>query len=290
MKRNKLLFTSLLRAFACVSFATTMSTTALADEASDDWQFQVMPYIWLPTIEGSLHYQPPAGGGAPNVGIGPTDWLDLLNTGVLIAASAKKGRFTILTDAVYLSLTAKNDGRITSVDEIVSVPGTPINIPVNITATLDSRFDLDGLAWTLAGGYSIKDNAHASMDLIAGIRYFGIDSALGWSLETVVTTPGGAVVLPAEGRADRDADLWDGIIGTRGHVRIGEGKWLAQYYFDVGTGSSDLTWTAMGALAYQFGWGDVVLAYRHLEYDQGGNGLFQGFSFSGPGLGAKFRF
>jgi len=291
MKTKVLAGASSIRAWICFFVAAMSSAAALAEEKPDAWQFQITPYIWLPTIEGSLRYQPPpGGGGGPDIALGPTDWLDLLNAGALVAASAKKGRFSILTDAVYLSLTAKNDGRVISVDDNISVPGTPIKVPVNITATLDSRFDLDGLAWTLAGGYSIKENERSSIDLIAGVRYFGVDTTTSWSLDAAITTPGGTVLLPAEGSTDRDVDLWDGIIGSRGHVRIGEGKWLAQYYFDIGTGSSDLTWTAMGALAYEFGWGDVVLAYRHLEYDQDADGLFQGFSFSGPGLGARFRF
>ena len=281
----------LVRALICCCVATTGSAWVSAEDKTDTWQFQVTPYIWLPTIEGSLHYQPPPGsGGGPNIGLGPTDWLDLLNAAALVSAGASKGRFSILTDAVYLSLTADNDGRVVSVDDTVSVPGTPIRVPLNITATLGTRFDLDGLAWTLAGGYSIRDTERSSIDVIAGFRYFGINTTTSWSLDAAVTTPGGALLLPAEGSTDRDVDLWDGIIGSRGHVRIGEGMWQAQYYFDIGTGSSDLTWTAMAALACQFGWGDVVLAYRHLDYDQDADGLFQGFSFSGPGIGARFRF
>jgi len=62
------------------------------------------------------------------------------------------------------------------------------------------------------------------------------------------------------------------------------------YYLDAGTGDSDLTWNAMAGLGYGFGWGELLFAYRHLEYDQPDNKLLQDFSFSGPGFGARFTF
>ncbi len=47
---------------------------------------------------------------------------------------------------------------------------------------------------------------------------------------------------------------------------------------------------AMLGLTRSFGWGDLMLVYRHLEYDQDSDGLLQDFSFSGPALGARFSF
>ena len=47
---------------------------------------------------------------------------------------------------------------------------------------------------------------------------------------------------------------------------------------------------AMLGLTRSFGWGDLMLVYRHLEYDQDSDGLLQDLSFSGPALGARFRF
>ena len=36
-------------------------------------------------------------------------------------------------------------------------------------------------------------------------------------------------------------DVWDGIVGLRGNVKLDK-YWYLPYYFDVGTGASDLTW------------------------------------------------
>lgn len=46
----------------------------------------------------------------------------------------------------------------------------------------------------------------------------------------------------------------------------------------------------MAALTYEFNWGELMLVYRHLEYDQGPDGPLQGFSFSGLAFGARFTF
>jgi len=51
-----------------------------------------------------------------------------------------------------------------------------------------------------------------------------------------------------------------------------------------------MTWSAMTGLTRSFGWGDILFVYRHLEYDEDLDGLMQNFSFSGPALGASFRF
>ena len=46
----------------------------------------------------------------------------------------------------------------------------------------------------------------------------------------------------------------------------------------------------MTGIEYSFHWGDALLAYRHLYYDQTGDKLLQDLSFSGPALGVSFRF
>jgi hypothetical protein len=130
-------------ALSCVA----ASSAALAENSSDEWQFQITPYLWLPTIDGTLNFDlPPGGGGSPDFKVGPTDWLELLNFAALVGGSARKGRFSIFTDFVYLSMTKNGDGRVVSVEG--AVPGDMISIPVNADLTLNTRTDMDGLTWT----------------------------------------------------------------------------------------------------------------------------------------------
>ena len=61
-------------------------------------------------------------------------------------------------------------------------------------------------------------------------------------------------------------------------------------YLDAGTGTSTFTWQGLLGVGYAFGWGDVLLVYRHLSFEQGSEGDVQHLTFSGPALGATFRF
>ena len=272
-------------ALACIA----VSSAAHADTSSDEWRFKLTPYLWLPTIDGTLNYDlPPGGGGSPEISVGPIDWLELLNFGALIGGSARKGRFSMFTDVVYLSMTRNGDGRIVSVEG--TVPGNIISIPVSADLTLNTRTDMDGLVWTLAAGYTVKETETSSVDVFAGARLFSVDFSTSWTLTAAITTPEGEELLAAQDSIGSDTDLWDGIVGVRGHFAFGDGNWSVPYYFDVGAGSSDLTWNAMTGLSRTFGWGDLMFVYRHLAYDEDSDGLLQDFSFSGPALGAAFRF
>ena len=84
-------------------------------------------------------------------------------------------------------------------------------------------------------------------------------------------------------------DLWDGILGVKGRLALND-RWFLPFYDDVGTGDTDLTWQAFGSVGYEFDWGEVSLAYRYLEYDQGDDKLLQDIGFGGVKLGVGFRF
>ena len=56
-----------------------------------------------------------------------------------------------------------------------------------------------------------------------------------------------------------------------------------------GTGESSLTWQAMTGVGYAFGWGDVTLAWRHIDYDMKSGKSIESVSFDGPGVAAAFR-
>ena len=131
---------------------------------------------------------------------------------------------------------------------------------------------LDGLQWMLAAGYTAARTPRLVVDVLGGVRYLGIEAS---------TDPGGL---------SERTDLWDAIIGVRGRLRLGESQWFMPFHLDLGAGSSAFTWQGLLAISYAFKWGDAMLGYRHLNYDQSDDKLFQDFRFSGPTLGATFRF
>ena len=102
--------------------------------------------------------------------------------------------------------------------------------------------------------------------------------------------PGTGVIFPAEGRIKAGKTITDVIAGVRGELGMGQGKWSVPFYMDYGGGDSDKTWNVFVGLAREYGWGDLLLAYRHLEVDQDDDSFLQDFSFGGPAIGARFRF
>lgn len=144
--------------------------------------------------------------------------------------------------------------------------------------------------WTLAGTYAAVTDPAATLDVLGGLRYFNVTASTDWRLTAAVSGPGPGLVFPRFGSISERVDLWDAIVGVKGRVRLGAGKWSMPYYVDIGTGSSSLTYQGLLGVAYSYRWGDVTLAYRYLYYDQGNNKLIQNFSFAGPALGVTFRF
>ena len=94
---------------------------------------------------------------------------------------------------------------------------------------------------------------------------------------------------PAEARRSSE-DVWDGIIGVRGRYAFGENRaWFIPFYLDVGTGESDVTWQGAAGIGYTFSWGSAVAMWRYLDYQFKSGQAIESMNFSGPMLGATFR-
>ena len=188
----------------------------------------------------------------------------------------------MFSDLIYLDISG-SDSHVKSVD----FGGSQINSSIDA----GTQTTIKGTVFTLGGGYSVARSADASMDVIGGARYLGVDVITDWHLTATIIDPVGGGTFPLIGTVSQRVDLWDAIIGVRGRIGLGNtGKWSVPYYLDAGTGSSTLTWQGLLGLDYAFGWGDVSLAYRHLYYSQKGDQFIQSLALSGPLLGATFRF
>jgi hypothetical protein len=249
--------------------------------AQDGWTFSLTPYLWLPNVNGTLKYEPTGGGGAPAVDTGPNNYLENLSMALMLSGEARKGRWSVISDLIYLRFNSEKSN-VRSVDFGGSA--------VNTSADAGTKSELKGVEWTLAGSYAAVQAPRWTLEALGGARYFRIDAHSDWQLTTTVNGPAGGQAFPASGNVSRRTELWDGIVGVRGRVKWGEGRWFSPYYVDVGTGSSELTWQTLVGIGYGFKWGDVVLAYRTLFYDQSDDKLLQDFRFSGTTLGATFRF
>jgi len=267
------------RAFLAVLLALcALSSKAQAEE---NWSFSLTPYLWLPNVNGTLKYAVPPGGGArPEVDTGPNDYLENLSFALMLAGEARKGRWSMFTDLIYLDVDSEE-----STVRTVNFGGDRIDTNLNSS----TRSSLTGVAWTLGAGYAALQDPKHRLDVLAGVRYFGLKVTSDWHLSAALSGPNGAVFAQSGSISQRE-DLWDVIVGVRGRLKLGESSWFVPYYLDAGTGSSSLTAQALAGIGYAFKWGEIVATYRTVYYDLDEDELLQDIRFAGPAIGATFRF
>lgn len=145
--------------------------------------------------------------------IGIDDIIENLDIAAMLILGARKNRWSIYLDTIYMDIGADD----TSTANLVGVP-------VKTDVSIDIR------AWliTLTGGYAIMNSENTRLELFAGGRYYWEELEFDFDIGTETA------------KAKDTFDIWDGIVGTRGTTNI-KNKWHVSYYGDVGAGDSDLT-------------------------------------------------
>jgi hypothetical protein len=262
--------------FSAMAASATLPAAAAEDMFDGKWRFSVTPYLWVPSIYGNTTFTGPRGGlESLNTGTTVTgdQVLQALNMAAMLNGEVRKGDWSVFTDYIYLNL----GGAKTNVKTVTGPAGNPLT-----TLDLGSSIGLKGSIWTLAGSYTAWHDRGSHLDVLAGFRYFGIDSTLTWNL-------GGTLgILSNVGSVSKNFDKWDGIVGVKGQIKFGDTNWYMPYYADVGSGSGNWTWQALVGVGYQFGWGDVALSLRSLSYDFNKDNT--DIRFTGPMLSATFAF
>jgi hypothetical protein len=262
--------------------ALLVFTLPLGARAEEGWTFSLTPYIWLPNINGQLKYSiPPGGGGRPEVDTGPNNYLENLSFALMLAGEARKGKWSLFTDLIYIDF----DGEKSAV-RAVNFGGDRVDTSLNAS----TKSSLTGAAWTLGAGYTVMQSPKHTLDVLGGMRYFGLKASSDWQLSAAVNGPNSGQTFAPSGSISQRQDLWDVIVGLRGRWKLGDGAWFVPYYVDVGTGSSELTAQALAGIGYAFKWGEIVATYRYIMYDMGDDKLLQDIRFAGPAIGATFRF
>ena len=83
-----------------------------AGTGSDQWEFVLAPYFMLPWMNGTTAVK----GNEVNVDVGPGDIFKNLQFGVMGYFEARKGRWAVGADAIYMALGATVDKPATNVD------------------------------------------------------------------------------------------------------------------------------------------------------------------------------
>ena len=263
-------------AVAAIALVPSLAAAQAADaaSASGGWRFGASLYLYLPTVRGTSS-APADSNGTP---IGTTGKLsDTLESTVMGSLDAHNGRWGVFTDFLYLNL---GGNRHQSRD--FTIGGA--DIPVGTSADLDWTFR--GTIWTVAGQYRIVADPRATIDALAGVRWFDVRTTTTWNISGNL-----GPILPAgrTGSSETNANLFDGIVGVKGRLPLGSSDWSVPFYADVGAGESKLTWQAAGGISYGFKWGEISALYRYLSYDMKSGRDLKDITFSGPMIGATVR-
>jgi hypothetical protein len=238
-----------------------LSLAAQPDVDPDEWSFGVEFYAWGTAVDIETD-------SGDDINVSLSDILDNLDLTAMAMTMARKSKWTILADVIYLDL--EDDEKST-----VNFPNRP-NLPSVSTAT---DLEMQAFIGTLEGGYAVFENEATRLDVMLGARYVDVDVDI-----KLDAGPFGRKASDSKGN-------WDGIIGLLGNSQLSP-KWYLTYYADVGTGDSDLTWQALASISYRFNHLDATAGYRHLEYefDSNSDDFLESMTISGPYAGVKFWF
>jgi len=234
-------------------------TPAKKQDADDDsgWHFGVTPYIFLPSLSGTV------GARGHTIELGGANFegdRDNFVIGFMAAVEARKGRFVILNDMVWANVTSEKDtiGPLYSTAKV----GTKLFI-------IDPEL-----------GYRFVNSEKGSVDVLGGVRV--------WSVEASLNATTG--VLPGFDVSQRKT--WAApVIGIRGTANITR-RFFLSGKFDIGGAGigADLTTQLVGAAGYKFTKHFALLGgYRWLQvdYDDEAGFLFD-TQMSGLMIGMKF--
>ena len=218
---------------ACASMLSIAGVVAQAADpaTSDDWQFNAGLYLWGAGLNGET-----SAGSDFDISFG--DLINNLNMAFMGNFEARKSKWSLAADVIYLNVGAGGGGRV----PVEEAPGVSVKVGADVKLR----------AWVLGftGGYNLWQSERGTLDVIAGARHLevkvNLDAAerLGPFAKQQETTAGG--------------NVWDAVIGVKGDINLTD-KWYAPYYLDVGTGDSDFTWQIVAGVGYRFDWGDVNL-------------------------------
>jgi hypothetical protein len=255
--------------------AALLPVTASA-QTNSPWTFQATLNGWFPDIGGRTRFADATGRGDFEIGIG--DILENLEFTFQGTFDARSGRFGVLADVVYLSV-----GKSGANTRGGSIGG--VQIPVD--ASLNTEFDMKSWIWTVAGYYRAIEEPGVTIDVVGGLRYTDVTQTLDWALSGNL----GAIPAPSRtGRGRVSVTHWDAIVGVRGRSSITpDNTWFVPWYIDIGIGDSDFTWQAMAGVGYAFKWGEAVAGWRYLGYNMPDSSRLTDINFSGPMVGASFR-
>jgi hypothetical protein len=221
------------------------------------WDFAFAPYLYMTGMKGTVG----ARGRTAEVDMNFSDVIENLNLALMGTFEARKGRFVVVNDLMWIKLGEERD-----------TPGelfSSVKIGVNLLV-LDPE-----------AGYRVYQGERGSFDILGGVRLT--------SVETNINFREGA--LPASDVSERKT--WaTPVFGARGTLDLSTKFFLATK-FDLGGGlGADFTGQFYGGGGYRITPGIALIGgYRYLktDYDSDAGFLFD-TEMNGIVIGGKFTF
>jgi opacity protein-like surface antigen len=223
--------------------------------ATDPWQFEVTPYFWAAGMSGWGRI----GARTPTVRFNPSFsdiWRDL-DVGAMGTFEARKGRWGVLFDAMYVKLSQTSN----------SLRGGYLG---------KAKVDISQTILQLAGAYRVVDDRTVPVDVLAGLRYTYLDGELSFSQ---------GLIQPDGPERSNNVSWVDGFAGVRARYYLTD-KWSLVGYADAGTGGTKYSWQLIAGTNYdftksvvgKFGYRIISMKYETSQflYDVKTSGLYLG--------------
>ncbi len=236
--------------------AATVDKTA-EEAASSEWKKNFEVYFWLPRIDIKTATD-------EHITLSLKDIINSLKWMTMIDFGAQKGKWSIGADAIYLHLS----------DSKERTTGNPIGNPLE----LEARVGIRGFISTFGGAYQFAGNDSYELHALAGARYLYLKVPIEFDVNDVQRK-----------KVTLGGHNWDGIIGMRGKTTLNE-KWYMDYYADLGTGDSKLTYQAKVGFGYKFEKLTGTFGFRYLRWNFSSSSELDNLRVIGPYVGAKWFF
>ena len=256
------------------SFAHADQGLSPLPKITDEWRFEVTPYLWGAGVTSSLFYNDRYLNTAK---LSTSNVLGDLKSGGMITAEAHYGKWGIFGDLVSATLQTTSNSNVTVKPPALGGAVVPVNVADKVT--------LQQNMITGAATYTVLSNQNVYLDGLLGAR--GI-------MATATVSADLSAFGYSRGFVDsKSISTLDPIVGFKGRYRIADSTWYIPFYADIGGGggTTNMTWQGILGVGKTFEkWVDVSLAYRTMYYDMNGDGLLQKTTFKGPQLAATFKF
>ena len=232
------------------------TTVSAQEKAADQWQFDFQVYLWGATIKANTVTGEPV---VMNFGT----IMSNLDLAMMTTLGARKDKFSMLADVIYMDLS-----------DSIRHKGEFLGQPVS------GRLDVGLSSWVLnlIGGYTLIDSGKNVFDIAAGARYLDVELEATLKINNQKKKVGG------------DGQVWDGVIGVKGRHYYPDGYYF-NYYADVGSGDSKLTWQAAANFAYDYKKFTGVVGYRYLKWNfENDSPALDDMVIHGPYISAKWSF